>query len=532
MLKVLIADDEVHICSLLKYLIDWEKLGLEFAGSFGNGQAVLDHLRTHTADILLCDIEMPGLNGIELMQQLSRDYPELKIIVISGFRSFDYVRSSMQLGACNYLLKPVNEVELNQILSAVVAQIRDGSAVRNSVTMQASARLQFFDLLHRAALPQTLEEINRNFGYRFLPGTFQVLYAVFPGLETDTEKLRLTSRTLEDTLRPMVADLCQELEFFREDEHHLCILLNTAEVNSVNISIALDAILHNLFVELSCKCQDDVFVGVGVPAPSVAALSQSYRTAQRATYMRFFAAHRKSAYADERYLKDYTDPLLSIADRQTITHCIEDIDPDRLEQFIQQAVAQHGKLFAERPYLLYKLGEEFLQQLLHTLANLNNPLPNPTDFFQKSLQRLDLCTTLPRWQTELCRQLNAQVQEKLTTKLDNVAAYSQQAKQYIDRHYQENITLEKLATQLGINAAYLSVVFKNDLQMNYSKYLLMMRMEKAKELLRCCEWNLTEIAHAVGYDRTAYFSSAFRTYTGLHPKEYQRLHQSGLGDGQ
>ena len=76
----------------------------------------------------------------------------------------------------------------------------------------------------------------------------------------------------------------------------------------------------------------------------------------------------------------------------------------------------------------------------------------------------------------------------------------------------------------------MSVVFKNEMKMNYSKYLTMVRMEKAKELLRQCDKNLTQVAHAVGYDRTAYFSNVFKLYAGIKPTEYQRLHQHGIGD--
>lgn len=111
-----------------------------------------------------------------------------------------------------------------------------------------------------------------------------------------------------------------------------------------------------------------------------------------------------------------------------------------------------------------------------------------------------------------------------------MSAYAQQAKGYIDRHYMENITLEIIAGQLNINPTYLSVVFKNEMKMNYSKYLTMVRMEKAKELLRQCDKNLTQVAHVVGYDRTAYFSNVFKLYAGIKPTEYQRLHQHGIGD--
>ena len=122
-MKVLIADDEPHICTLLKYLIQWEQLGLTLAGTFYGGDEVLSYLEHNTADILLCDIEMPGVNGLELMRELAVKAPELKVILVSGFRNFEYVRTALQYGACNYLLKPIDEKELNSVLRDVVSSV-------------------------------------------------------------------------------------------------------------------------------------------------------------------------------------------------------------------------------------------------------------------------------------------------------------------------------------------------------------------------------------------------------------------------
>ena len=93
---------------MIKYLVAWDELGLTFSGMFYCGEEVWEYLQHDTADILICDIEMPGMNGIELMQKISQNRPEMKIIVISGFRDFDYARSAIKYGAANYLLKPID----------------------------------------------------------------------------------------------------------------------------------------------------------------------------------------------------------------------------------------------------------------------------------------------------------------------------------------------------------------------------------------------------------------------------------------
>ena len=121
-MKVLIADDEVYICSLIRHLIDWEGLGLTLVGTFGNGDEVMAYLERDQADILICDIEMPGMNGLALMEQLSREHPEIQLVVISGYRNFEYALSALKYGAVNYLLKPLDQKSLNDVLRAIVTK--------------------------------------------------------------------------------------------------------------------------------------------------------------------------------------------------------------------------------------------------------------------------------------------------------------------------------------------------------------------------------------------------------------------------
>ena len=164
------------------------------------------------------------------------------------------------------------------------------------------------------------------------------------------------------------------------------------------------------------------------------------------------------------------------------------------------------------------------------MEDISSPLENKENFVAQSMSEIDSCMTEKEIRIKLAGIIENIMNEKLSVKLANLSAYAQQAKRYIEKHYMENITLETIAGQLNINPTYLSVVFKNEVKMNYSKYLTMVRMENAKELLRKCDKNLTQIAHAVGYDRTAYFSSVFKTYTGIKPMEYQRLYQKGVSE--
>lgn len=529
-MKVLIADDEIHICSLLKYLIDWQGLGLEFGGSFSTGQAVLDYLARQEADILLCDIEMPGVNGIELMKALSQSHPALKVVVISGFRNFDYVRSALQYGASNYLLKPIDEKELNGVLRSIVTAARE-DPVHKTMIMRASSRLQLLDEIRRPGAADDLAAVNRGYNYHFVPGSFQVLCAVFPGVEQGSDAPRLIMRMLEETLRPKLADFCQDFEFYREDTLHMAVLFNVESGGEQAVRTTLDGILHNAIVELGCKTQSEATIGVGRAASRFGEVYRSYQSARQVLCRRLYAPTQHILYAEFAPRRPAGSvELITAEEKRAIARSVEEIDPDGACAQVRQLFRRNERAFAADPCLVLECGRRVLQLLSNVMEELDGPQEEPGKFLREAELTLESSRTAQEVEDRLCALIGEQINTKLTKKLSNVAAYAQQAKGYIDRHYQENITLELLAGQLNINPAYLSVVFKNELGMNYSKYLTMVRMEKAKELLRRCDLNLTQVAHAVGYDRTAYFSSVFRAYAGIRPAEYQRLYQHGIGD--
>lgn len=528
-MKVIIADDEVHICSLIKYLIAWKELDLSFGGMFGCGEEVWEYLQRDTADILICDIEMPGMNGIELMQKISQTRPEMKIVVISGFRDFDYARSAMQYGASNYLLKPINEKELNDVLRAIVSSARE-EVRRDNIIMRASGRLQLLELIREPGRQDDLAAINRNYDCHFVEGGFCVLRVTFPGEARDSDAQRLIMRMFEEILRPKLADFCREFEFYRESAVHLCVLFNYENKNESAIQTTLDGILHHTIVELGSKTQSEVYIGVGMSVHDFQDVYRSYWAAQRVLCERLFQKERRIFYAENDLRAETHADLLTAEEQRELCRCIEKIDPDGVRRQLGQILRRDEHLLRSHPYLVFECGEAVLQLLVHVMEQVGTAEDNKEQFLARSMLALESSADLSEFEKCLSGLVCGEINRKLAEKLANVSAYAQQAKGYIDRHYMENITLEIIAGQLNINPTYLSVVFKNEMKMNYSKYLTMVRMEKAKELLRQCDKNLTQVAHAVGYDRTAYFSNVFKLYAGIKPTEYQRLHQHGIGD--
>ncbi|MEG2843348.1 MAG: response regulator, partial [Ruthenibacterium sp.] len=257
-MRVMIADDEVHICSLIKHLISWEALNLEFAGLFFNGKEVLDFLTHNVADILICDIEMPGMSGIELMENLSKIKPELQIIVISGFRNFEYAHTSMKYGVKYYLLKPVDEKELNEALEAIITSSKKEERIESTISI-TSVRLQLIDVLNGTQKMDELKSVNVKYHFEFQEGAFNVLQVILSGVNPNSDYMPLMMRMLADILRPKFLDFCYDVEFFCVNAVSMYIIINYSAENEKIIQTTLDCMLQDAIVELGCKTQSKCF---------------------------------------------------------------------------------------------------------------------------------------------------------------------------------------------------------------------------------------------------------------------------------
>ena len=136
-LKLLIADDEYFIRQRIKKIIPWEKLNLTFAGEAENGQQVIDHLEKEPVDLLLLDIKMPQMNGIETARYIKEHFPSVHMLILSGYNDFEYARTAIRYGVKEYLLKPVAAEELERALSECIQATlhRSGSALAHQVLL-------------------------------------------------------------------------------------------------------------------------------------------------------------------------------------------------------------------------------------------------------------------------------------------------------------------------------------------------------------------------------------------------------------
>lgn len=525
---VVIADDEKYICSLVKSLIQWQEHGLTLLGMFGNGDDVLAQFHKQAPDLLICDIEMPGTDGLGLIKTVTGRWPACRIIVISGFRNFEYAHTAMQHGVTHYLLKPIDGDELNGAIRAVMADAPQPAGVVSAVGEQA-VRLGFADiLLAGAPLTDGLWQINQKYHYHFAPGSFSALKIVFADEGSHPDTLPWVHSVFSEQAKPRLQDFCTEVELYRLTAVSAVAVLNYPPEER-HLNSVLDKLLRGVLVDFSARTQYRFSVGVGLPAADIRQLPACVQSAERAVCARLYAPERVIYYADPA--RPAARPFeLEAAGRMELDACLEAIDLPRLERWINGSFLAYDKQFRHAPEQAFAFCRRVTEAAALRFDALDIPVADKTAFARNASTVFEGCSSADALRRALFRVVEEEVTARLSQRQQNSVAYVQQAKQWIAWHYAEDVTLEVLAEKLHISPVYLSILFKNVTGMNFSKYLTSVRMERAKELLKHCDMNLGQIAGAVGYDSANYFSSVFRRVTGLKPSEYRRLHQHELGE--
>lgn len=530
MLKVVIADDEKKICRLIQMLVDWEELDMELVGVANNGIDALRLVNEKQPDILITDICMPGCDGIEIIRQARENKLSMEVLIISGYADFAYAQSAIHYGVSEYLLKPIKQNELTASLKKLGER-----CIQEKERVEGSNRLLqymeddhirkrcaiFYDLLlasPRRPVPE-LEEVNRQYQYHFSDGIFRILILK---LDYDTEKhdmqsVRSIMQELEDILKNALKDTCMDMEIYRE-ESCCYILCNYDKENShifrKEVRYAIDQINAKRFRLWDARYS----VAMGMDVNNTKDLYESLDSARRAMDNRLLeGGDRLLDPPDVKSQFDYrelTGLYCRLFDRAVDLHD-EKIIIDGMKGF-QEEILKIKNI----------TGEDLLKAVMLVGTHAMNTMQSEQVHEQLLIFRKKCghCYSAEQLFELLNGTLCHLLQEKYQQSEEEERKPIRIAKQYMQNHYMEPITLELVADKVGFNSSYFSSFFKKETGEGFADYLIRLRMEKAKELLKDTKDTVKEICEKVGYSDVKHFTSMFRKYTGLKPGEYRKLY--------
>jgi len=503
MYKLLIVDDEAVERQALRMIIRQSFENAQIIGEAENGRRAIELAEREHPDLILMDIKMPGIDGVEAVRIIKKRLPDTKFIMISAFDTFEYARQVMQQGVKEYLLKPSPKKEIINAIHRVLKEIEDERRVKEE-QLQLRKKLQkaldfaqsewVVSLLMNHLSEENLKEWGDVFDF-----TMRSAFVMVFSLPESTTKSSYAA--LEAALK-------------NGDEQILISPMSRFNMPSLvmNPSAPPKAVATSILNHFRARHPDvPLRIGVGTQQWHMNKIALSYRQALIAL----------ENTKPDALIKCYSDEFFSECDIDFIFQSSQQIiDAMRLghsgqliqcfEDFYHQAQQQLGQ-----ENKIKRATEELLVLIKHVATDMGIEMKNDEAYY--SAQSVD------QWRRLALKQI-AFIAAHFDDPLQlDVRETMVRAKQHIDDHYyMKNLSLEETAEHVGLSPFYFSKLFKETFHMNYIDYLTHLRIEKAKELIRNPENSLKEICFDVGYRDPNYFSRVFKKVVGISPSEYRK----------
>lgn len=527
-LKAIIVDDEYRIGQLISKLIDFQKIDVELLKIFDNSSEALEFIISNHPDIVISDIQMPVIDGLELIRRVHEAELFPHFILISGYKEFEYARTALKYGVEDYLLKPVNETELNQILEKVCSEHNQMLKEKEETKELKETAKREHILGGREALlalmqenySEKLENFNFNYKINLQSGDF-LLFGIKLDYEADGEDV-LQNKFLISTILSIFEDHFRENVYEQlyapVSDDELFGLLNT----EIGKGPEAEEELKHLFPEVANK---------------VSSIHGYYVTMAISDLCGFRGIRAAKSIADERILQRYCygvdrvisgtkvvphehQPNLESKLKSKIAFAATSFDIPELQKLINEAFSSLTDLNPEEAYRIPELAYDFTDCVFSSYSPTDEMRTEKTRIFQT----IDHCWSLEKITETLKKEISDLVAEQERQHRMQTRKPVREAIDYISSHYKEKITLESICDQLQMNSSYFSTLFKKETGENFQNYLTNFRIEKAKVLLITTENTMASIAAEVGYADVRYFSQSFAKIVGMKPSLYRKMY--------
>ena len=518
--KVFFVEDEIVTREGIRDNVDWKGHGFEFCGEASDGELALPLLQTVKPDVLITDIRMPFMDGLQLSQIVRDRMPATKIIILSGHDEFEYAQKAIKLGVSEYLLKPVSVQDLHNVLQKIASELEQERGeqqalqrLRDQVEENRAALRERFLLKLVTGVASSTEAIEKSqmLGIDFVAQCYLVVVIRIEPLNSSEPTDYQRCQAVQQLVSDIVANN-PDVFLLPKDIDELVLVLKGSSPE--NLHEERDLLLARIKPAVA-QMQSKLAVGSGPPQNRITDICRSFidATDDLQTLMSWRRAGLNSGFDNARLLrvnKSAVEDYLRFGAVEGFSAFFETFIRPLGENALRSSVA--------RDYILTDIvltTARFVDQLGGNVAQVIPELDN-------------IETVLPR--VETVEQLEEQAREVLVGALvfrdrrrnNQHAGVIKLAQEYIDRYHMDpNMALNGVAAQVNLSPCHFSAVFSQETGQTFKAYLTEIRIKKAKELLRTTTMKAFEICYQIGYNDPHYFSHVFRKHTGLTPIEFR-----------
>jgi two-component system, response regulator YesN len=525
MIKLLIADDEEEIRSGIRDIIDWKSNGISVCGEVENGLEALKIIQETAPDILLLDIKMPEMDGIQVMEHLAPE-SKMKIIILSGYDNFSYAQKALKLGASDYILKPCHK----DVILQTVLRVKEGieSELKNKI---------FFDQL-QAQFNHSLPLLKEKYLIKLLNTAYDSELKLLENFELF--KINIPTKPIvvavvnidypyhfyeqftrdAELMKFAIRNICTETiyqRFFHEIIEYngdIIILVSLDPKQREQLLQLLEQIKDTIKLNLSFS----VSIGIGNIEEDIHRIHLSYVEALKSIEAKFFLGADTIIQYQDIHSSVIEDALYPIAEEKSVLNCIAQGNEAELDVaidgfFTVLSPEKRSKICFTRCCLaLYLSIYHFcIERALHEDETLDHNFST-----LDSILKLETMSEMKEIIINSAKYAMSRVNRK---KGNNKTI--EMAVKYIEENYAKDISLENISRSVYLSPSYFSLLFKQVMSINFVDYLNKVRIENACELLKDIQYKTYEIAYKTGFHDEKYFSFIFKKVTGMSPSQFR-----------
>ena len=546
MLKIFLAEDEVVVRETIKRMIPWEELGFELVGEAADGEMALPLLIRQQPDLLITDIKMPFMDGLTLARLAKKEIPGLKVVILSGYDDFNYAKQAIGIGVEDYLLKPITKNALIERLSEIRSRYEHEKTQkeyyekfqREMQAYEKNSSRDFFEALVGGSMDM-MEVYKRaeKLGLDIVAEAYNVLIFTmncdedFSGQRDEYSSWEAESLEL---LENFFAGHSSAMLFRSNIFSYGVLLKGQRETIEENTRVCVDEIRKILSRQDGRR---EWFLAVGQSVERLSQIQKSYHTASRAFSQRYLY-DENILYYDEMETMEHPGGQAETEDNAYLQKVdVNALNPAILQKFLSNGLQEETENFVKDYF--YAIGQEPMESLVfrnYVILNVRfsvisfiKGLGCDTNEMESADTEEVLAESGKNMESAIAyakKMISQAIEIRDQNSGNKNRSILKTAVDFIDSHYmEEDISLNTVANVANVSSNHFSALFSQNMGQTFIEYLTTLRMNKAKELLRCTGMRSSEIAGEIGYKDAHYFSYLFKKTQGMTPSDYRKARE-------
>ncbi|SCP99657.1 response regulator [Anaerobium acetethylicum] len=527
MYTLLIVDDEALVRNAMSKMIDWESLGFSRILQAEDGRDALRILESEKVNMVMTDIAMPFMDGLELTKIIYEEYADIYIVILTGYGEFEYARKAIKYGVKNYILKPVGAATLYEEMKKICTHLNFAVQQKNYISEMKSQLYRSLPELRENVLYSLIcvQESDkekcmkraRGLDINFLGGNF-IVGIVDPDFsEVNNDELELFTFAVKNITMDVIGDK----HYIFDDGNNRIIVLFQFEDEMEDIRSIVYATMQVIQKIIFSITDIETTCSLGGIADRPEDLCRSFSQAEKAMECKY-SLGSKEVYdiQDIEYVeKSFYYPAYEITE---LIYAVKFLSREDIISIFEKIKVT---IFRDRNIAITNIKMIYIEMMVSILKELSEIKQLSDGIWQHGMNLFQDIQNMQAFDQELQVVLDFAVaasRELQSIQNKNTKTMLNKIQEYVEENYaDEELSLMTAADHTGVSTGYLCALFKKEAGTNFVKYLTTVRMNKAKELLITTNKLTYEIAFDTGFSNPHYFSTTFKKCVGITPSEYR-----------